>query len=435
MMYTKKEYMKWFTDAKLGMFIHWGLYAIPARGEWVRSIEKISKEDFQKYFDEFNPVNYDPKVWAKAAKEAGMKYAVMTAKHHDGFCLFDTKLTDYKSTNTKANRDLIREYIDAFRDEGLKVGLYYSLLDWYHEDYPAYADRNHPMRGNESFRYKKFDFINYIDYMHGQVRELCTNYGKIDIMWFDFSYDDMTGEKWLATKLVKMVRSLQPEIIIDNRLEASGDGYGSIKNSNPSAYCGDFASPEQTIPPEGVTDEKGNSIPWEACITMNNNWGYCSTDKMYKSPKQIIRKLVECVSKNGNLLLNIGPNAKGEIPSESKIILSEIGKWMRQNGNGIYNCREARFAKPEWGYYTQNGDFLYAHVFDGNIGALPLVGLNGKVKKARLLFDDSEIKLSNAWNIKQFSSDAFINFGPIDIYTYPLLDEIDTVVELELAVT
>lgn len=428
----KKQRIKWFQDARFGMFIHWGLYSIPARGEWVRSSERISKEDYQQYFEEFNPVNFNPRLWAKAAKEAGMKYAVMTAKHHDGFCLFDSKLTDYKATNTKLKKDYIKEFLDAFRAEGLKVGLYFSLLDWYHEDYPAYADRHHPMRGNEAYKDKSYDFDKYLDYMHGQVRELCTNYGDIDLMWFDFSYDDMAGEKWRATELVNMVRLLQPGIILDNRLEASGESYGSIKTLNPSIYSGDFASPEQIIPPEGVTDCEGNPIPWEACITMNNHWGYCSTDNLYKPTKQIIRKLVECVSKNGNVLLNVGPNALGEFPPEATQLLSEIGQWMKANNKGIYNCQKSQFEKPEWGYYTQNKNLLYAHIFEGNIGALPLIGLKNKVKKARLLSDGSEIKFCDGWNTKEFEKDLFINFGPIDTATYPIPNPIDTVVELEL---
>jgi len=294
----------WFMHDRFGMFIHWGLYAIPARGEWVRSHERLSIEDYQPFFQEFNPVNYDPRKWARVAKEAGMKYAVLTTKHHDGFCLFDSQLTDYKATNTPAGRDLVREYVEAFREEGLRVGFYYSLLDWHHEDYPAYGDRHHPMRDNQLYRDKKHDFSRYVEYMHGQVKELLTNYGKIDIMWFDFSYDDKIGEAWKATELVKMVRSLQPDIIIDNRLG------GNIRSVNPEVYAGDFASPEQIIPPEGILDEAGNPIPWEACITMNNHWGYCAADKDFKTPKQIIRALVECVSKGGNLLLNVGPDAK-----------------------------------------------------------------------------------------------------------------------------
>lgn len=427
-----KDRTKWFLESRFGMFIHWGLYAIPARGEWVRSMERISNEDYQQFFDQFNPVHYEPKVWAKAAKDAGMKYAVMTAKHHDGFCLFDSRLTDYKATNTKAGRDLIREYVEAFRAEGLKVGFYYSLLDWHHDDYPAYGDDHHPMRGNEAYKNKMHNFDRYLDYMHGQIRELCMNYGKIDIMWFDFSYGELTGEKWRATELIRMVHSLQPDIIIDNRLEASGEKHGSITTENPNIYSGDFACPEQIIPAEGVTDENGNSIPWEACVTLNNNWGYHSFDKAYKSPKLIIRKLVECVSKNGNLLLNVGPNALGEIPPESIQILSEIGRWMKQNAKSIYNCGKAQFPKPEWGYYTQNGNLLYAHIFDGNIGAIPISGLKGKVKKMRMLSDGSEIRMIEAWNAKEYPNDLFINFGPVNAYTYPLPDEIDTVIELEL---
>ena len=423
---------QWFLKDRFGMFIHWGLYSIPARGEWIRSNDKMSKEDYQVYFDEFNPINYNPQAWARAAKEAGMKYVVMTAKHHDGFCLFDSKLTEYKSTNTKAKRDLIKEYVEAFRAEGLKIGLYYSTIDWYHDDFPHYGDRHHPMRENIAYKDVEHDFENYLEYMHGQVRELCTNYGKIDILWFDFSYDDMYGEKWKATELLNMVKSLQPNVIIDNRLEASGEKAGSIRTNNPSYFAGDFASPEQIIPPEGLVNEEGNSIPWEACITMNNHWGYCSKDKSFKSAKMIIRKLVECVSKNGNLLLNIGPNAKGEIPTESLNILKEIGLWMKDNGDSIYNCCKSELSKPEWGYYTKNGNKLYAHIFEPSIGPLGLSDLINKVKKARLLSDGSEIKTINPWNTFDFDNHIFINFGSPGQLTYPLPNDIDTVVEFEL---
>lgn len=202
--------MEWYRDARFGMFIHWGLYAIPARGEWVRSIEQIPKEDYMKYFEEFNPVDFDPRKWAKAAKEAGMKYMVLTAKHHDGFCLFDSQYTDFKSTNTKCGRDLVAEYVDAVRAEGLKVGLYFSLLDWFHDDFPHYGDRNHPMRNNPAYKNDDRDFDRYLTYMHNQVREICTNYGKLDVLWFDFSYDTLRGEAWKATELINMVRKLQP---------------------------------------------------------------------------------------------------------------------------------------------------------------------------------------------------------------------------------
>ena len=190
----RQKRTEWFREARFGMFIHWGLYAIPARGEWVKSIEKISTEDYQQYFEEFNPVRYNPREWAKLAKEAGMKYAVLTTKHHDGFCLFDSAYTDYKSTNTKCGRDLVKEYVEAFRAEGLKVGFYYSLLDWHHPDYPHYGDRQHPMRDNEAYKDTPHNWDNYITYFHNQVRELLTNYGKIDLMWFEFSYDNESLE-------------------------------------------------------------------------------------------------------------------------------------------------------------------------------------------------------------------------------------------------
>lgn len=420
-MKSRAERIRWFQEARFGMFIHWGLYAIPARGEWVRSYEEMSVDEYQQFFDEFNPVNYDPRQWARLAKTAGMKYAVMTSKHHDGFCLFDSKLTDYKATNTPAGRDLIAEFVEAFRAEGLKVGFYYSLLDWHHPDYPAYGDRHHPMRNNPAFADVQTDFSRYLDYMHGQVRELLTNYGKIDILWLDFSYDNMAGETWRATELIEMVHSLQPDIIVNSRLG------GNIRSREPEIYAGDFATPEQILPPEGIVDEAGNPVPWEACVTLNNHWGYCATDRDYKSPKQVVRALVECVSKGGNLLLNVGPNARGELPPESVQILTEVGKWMRQNGESIYGCGKADLAKPEWGRYTQKGKYLYAHIYERGIGPINFRGLRGKIKRARLLADGSELKVGVPWNATEWREDAYINFPSAQ-----LPDEWDTVVKLEL---
>ena len=426
---ARTERTKWFLESRFGMFIHWGLYAIPARGEWIRNMERITEEDYQVYFDEFNPIYYNPKEWAKLAKEAGMKYAVLTAKHHDGFCLFDSKLTDYKSTNTQCGRDLVREFLDAFRAEGIKVGLYYSLLDWHHPDYPHFSDTIHPMRENPAYPDEGRDFSKYIEYFHGQVKELLTNYGKLDIMWFDFSYGDMCGEKWEATKLMEMIRSIQPWLIVDNRLEAAGETYGSIITDNPTVYSGDFASPEQMIPPEGMTDIHGNSIPWESCITLNDHWGYCAADHHYKSPRMVVRNLVECVSKNGNMLLNVGPNAKGEIPVESVEILKEVGKWMKENSDSIYGCGISEMPKPDWGRYTQKGNKLYAHIFDECINAVTLDISADKIEKARLLMDGSEIQVTVPWNAVAFPNKSFFTFGG---QSFPLPDELDTVVEITL---
>jgi alpha-L-fucosidase len=424
----RQERTEWFRNDRFGMFIHWGIYAIPARGEWVRNQEKLSVEDYQPYFDTFNPVDYDPAEWARIAKNAGMKYAVMTAKHHDGFCLFDSKLTDYKATNTPAGRDLIREYVEAFHAEGLKVGFYYSLLDWHHPDYPHYGDGIHPMSGNEDWKDKNYNFDNYVEYMHGQVRELATNYGKIDIMWFDFSYGTMSGEKWKATELVQMVRELQPGIIIDNRLG------GNMESEDPEVYAGDFEGPEQVIPHAGIFDEKGRPIPWEACITLNNNWGYSVNDD-YKSERDIIRALVNCVSKGGNLLLNVGPDAKGNIPAESKEILEKVGEWMKLNSESIYGSGPASYSKPEWGRFTMKDNVLFAHITGSNIGQYYLKGMKGKIKNARMLYDDREVFVAPFWLGERSyidKNDTFFNIGRPLQWTFQLPDLSDTVIKFEL---
>lgn len=425
--------MEWYNEARFGMFIHWGLYAIPARGEWVRSVEEMTKEEYMKYFDEFDPVDYDPKKWARAAKEAGMKYVVLTAKHHDGFCLFDSKYTDFKSTNTKCGRDLVQEYVEAVRGEGLKVGLYFSLLDWYHDDYPHFGDRNHPMRFKEEYGNEKRNLDCYLDYMHNQVREICTNYGKLDVLWFDFSYtdkyNDMRGEKWRATELVKMVRELQPEVIIDNRLEASGEGYGSLATGNPTAYHGDFVSPEQIIPPHGIQDVNGNDLAWEACVTMNNNWGYCANDTYFKPSSMLIKKLVECVSKGGNLLLNVGPDAKGNIPPQSVAILSDIGAWMKQNAGSIIGCGKAGLPKPDSGRITKKGNRLYWHLFENTIGPMPLEGIKAEeIAGVRWLATGAEVPLSTSWVHHDYPDIVFADLGPDPV----LPDPVDAVLEVVL---
>ena len=425
--YNKR--VEWYQQARFGMFIHWGIYAIPARGEWVRSVEEMPEEEYMSFFEEFDPIDFQPKKWAKAAKDAGMKYAIMTAKHHDGFCLFDSELTDFKATNTKAGKDLVKEYLEAFREEGLKVGLYYSLLDWHHPDYPHYKDQNHPMRNCEAQKDVDRDFNRYLDYMHGQVRELCTRYGKLDIMWFDFSYGELRGEAWRATELVNMVRGYQPDIIIDNRLEVSGEGFGSLATDNPSVFAGDFVSPEQIIPPQGLKSESGRDLVWEACITMNDNWGYCAKDKNFKPASTIIKKLVECVSKNGNLLLNVGPDARGNIPEESLEILREIGIWMKKNSASIYGCKGSSLPKPENGRITGRGNKLFYHVMENAIGSVPLYGVSKNlVKSVRLLYDGSELKVADNWIVNNYPDIAFV-----DISNGPYLpDAVDTVVEIEM---
>jgi alpha-L-fucosidase len=430
--FSREDYERrtaWYTQARFGMFIHWGLYAIPARGEWVRSEERIPNEQYDPYLQEFNPGACDIRSWMRAAKEAGMQYVVLTAKHHDGFCLYDSAYTDFKSTNTPAGRDFVREYTEAAREFGLRVGLYFSIIDWRHPDFPHFGDRQHPMRDNPAYGNEGRNFDRYLDYMHAQIRELCTNYGKLDLLWFDFAYDNLRGEAWRATELMDMVRTLQPDVIIDNRLEVSGEGFGSLAECRPTPYHGDFVTPETMIPPSGLRDAEGRPLVWESCVTMNNHWGYCATDHFFKPASLLIKKLVECVSKGGNMILNVGPDAQGRIPDQSLDILREMGRWMERNGRSIYGCGPAGLEKPEFGRFTRRGNTLYYHVYENALGPLPVPGVDkGSILSIRRLADGTEAPLSTSWVHSDYPDVAFVNLGPDPV----LPDETDTVLEIQL---
>lgn len=419
----------WFRRARFGMFIHWGLYSIPGRGEWVRSDEQMPEEDYLPFIRDFSAPDFDPKAWAKAAKAAGMRYVVMTAKHHDGFCLFDSQYTDFKSTNTPFGRDAVKEFVEAVRSEGLRVGLYFSLIDWHHPDYPHYGDRYHPMRENPAYGNENREFDRYLDYLHAQVKEICSNYGKLDLLWFDFGYDHLRGDAWRGTELVDLVRTLQPGVLIDNRIEVSGEGFGSLYQCAPTPYHGDFVTPEKMIPPQGIRDVQGNPMVWEACITMNNNWGYCATDHHYKPASFLIKKLVECVSKGGNMILNVGPDGRGNIPPESLEILSQIGDWMAKNGESIHGCGPAEIEKPEYGRITQKNNTRYFHIFENTLGPLPLMGLKREeISGLRLLATGQEIPISTSWVHSDYPEIVFANLGEDPI----LPDPVDTVLKVEM---
>jgi len=413
---------QWWRDSRFGMFIHFGAYSVAARGEWVKSNEKMTTEQYQKYVDAFIPVDFDAKKWAKIAKQAGMKYVVLTAKHHDGFCLFDSKLTDYKLSKQFNGRDLVREFLDAFRAEGLKVGLYYSIIDWHHKDYPNVG--NHPQAGNPEWDKKIYNWDNYLKYMFGQIEELVTNYGKIDIMWFDYSFGEYVGEKWKATELLKMCRKYQPDMITDNRLNGSGENY--------SLTYGDFVTPEQAIPELSIKDDQGRLLPWETCLTLNNNWGYTSSDHNWKPYEVIIQSLVDCVSKNGNLLLNVGPDGKGNIPKQSIEILTEVGDWMQKNGESIYGCGQCDLTKPEWGYFTQKGKSIYAHWCFPKIGPINVKGVSHRVKTTTLLSTGTELPVSRKWWGHIGEDNFFINMSSPIEHTFLLPDKADAVVKIEL---
>lgn len=387
----KMQRLKWWTDARFGMFIHWGLYASPARHEWVKNNERMTNEQYQKYFDVFNPDLFNPKDWAKMAKAAGMKYVVLTAKHHEGFCLWDSKFTDYKATNTPFGKDIIKEYVEAFRAEGLKVGFYYSLIDWHHPDYTI--DRNHPQRTDSDSAYARMnkgkDMNRYREYMKNQVRELLTNYGEISIIWFDFSFPGKNGkghDDWDSENLLKLARSLQPGIIVDDRLDLR-DVEGGW----------DFTTPEQ-VKVDKWPEINGKKVPWETCQTFSGSWGYYRDETSWKSPAQLIELLVESVSKGGNLLLNVGPTARGTFDYRAMERLSAIGEWMDVNSRSVYNCTEAppEFIVPANSILTYNpvAKRLYIHLLAYPMGRLNLAGMADKVKYIQFLHDASEIRFS-----------------------------------------
>ena len=421
--------VKWFTEARFGMFIHFGLYSIPARGEWVRSEEFIPKEDYDPLINEFNPTRCDMRQWMRTARDAGMQYVLFTAKHHDGFCLYDSAYTDFKSTNSPAGRDFVREFLDAAREYGLRAGLYFSIIDWRHPDFPHYGDKQHPMRNDPAYGNENRDFNRYLDFFHAQVKEVCSNYGKLDLIWFDFSYDDLRGEAWRGTELMEMVRSLQPDVVINNRLEVSGEGYGSLAEGRPTPYHGDFVTPEKMIPPHGLLDVEGRPLVWESCVTMNEHWGYCATDNFYKPAPMLIKQLVECVSKGGNMILNVGPDATGRFPQRSLEILAEMGRWLDRNGESIYGCGPAGLEKPEYGRITRKGNTLYYHLYENTIGPMPLPGLEkDKVQAIRRLADGTEVLLSTNWVHSDYPDVVFVDLGPDPV----LPDTTDTVLEVRL---
>jgi alpha-L-fucosidase len=381
----------WFVRDRFGLFIHWGLYSMAARHEWVQSNERIPKEKYDTYFKHFDPDLYDPNLWADAAANAGMKYFVVTTKHHEGFCLWDSKQTDYKATNTPAGRDLLSPMVKAFRERGLRAGFYYSLLDWHHPDfvldnrhgpYRDHPDRAAMNAGRDQSRYAR--------YMYEQTRELLTEFGQIDVLWYDFSYSDPQhrpefgkGHKdWDSERLYKLIRQLQPNIMIDDRLDLPG--------------VGDFVTPEQSQPLAWPTRD-GKRVVWEACQTFGGSWGYHRDEQNWRSTEQIIQTLIDCVSKGGNLLLNVGPTSRGEFDARALDRLNGIGAWMKRHARSIYGCTQAPddLTAPPDCRFTYNPDTkrLYVHLFAWPFKFLHLQGLADRVEYAQLLHDASQVTL------------------------------------------
>src|SRR6267378_519486 len=347
--------MQWWHEARFGMFIHWGLYSLLGRHEWVMENEGIPVADYEQLAKRFQPKPNAARAWAKLAKQAGQKYMVLTSKHHEGFCNFDTRLTNYCATKQGPGRDLVHEYVEAARAEGLHFGFYYSLMDWHHPDGARCAT-------NEDAR-KRF-----VEYTHGLVRELLTNYGKVDVLWYDVSWP-LDAQGWESERMNKMVFELQPDIIVNNR----------------NALPGDFSTPEQQI----TADKEGRA--WESCMTLNDSWGYQRADDTWKTPKTIVRNLIYCAHDAGNYLLNIGPKPDGSIPEESVRVLTEVGQWMRRNGDSIYASDPCQPRRSNYASFTRKGNTLYMHVHFWPGDYVVVGGLQAQVKSARFFASGEKI--------------------------------------------
>ena len=360
---SRMQRMQWWHAAKFGMFIHWGLYSVLGQHEWAMEIEGIPIPQYEQLAANFHPKPNAAREWARLARRAGQKYMVMTTKHHEGFCMFDTKLTNYCATQQGPRRDLVREYVDAARAEGLRVGFYYSLMDWHHPD----GARS---KTDEQARQR------FVAYTHGLIRELMTNYGKIDILWYDVDWP-LTAEQWESERMNQMVFELQPEIMVNNR----------------NGLEGDFSTPEQHI----QAAQAGRS--WETCMTLNDSWGFNRGDLTWKTPRTIVNNLVQCAQGGGNYLLNVGPMPDGSVPPESAEILEAVGRWLDTNGRAIYETERGAFRDNPNANFTRRGNTLYVvqKSWPGHTPAgewlsffkpeavIAIGGVQAKVKSARLL--------------------------------------------------
>ncbi|HEY3244269.1 MAG TPA: alpha-L-fucosidase [Phycisphaerae bacterium] len=413
--------MTWWREARFGMFIHWGLYAIPAgewngrtdHAEWIRETAHIPIEEYEKLLGQFNPVKFDADEWVKIAQDSGAKYIVITSKHHDGFCLFDSQYTDFDVMSTPFKRDIMKEMAEACRRAGLRICWYHSIMDWHHPDYL-------PRRNWEQRSAEGADFDRYYAHLKNQLRELLTNYGKIGVLWFDGEWEP-TWTHAYGEPLYGYVRNLQPDIIVNNRVDK---GRGGMAGMTAGAHAGDFGTPEQEIPATGMP-----GVDWETCMTMNDHWGYNKHDHHFKSTETLIRTLVDVASKGGNFLLNVGPTAEGRIPPESVERLHQIGRWMEANGDSIYGTSAGPFKSLPWGRCTQKalGDNVtrfYLHVFEWpKDQRLVIGGLLNEAKRARLVSAGEKSSLDTSRD-----GDALVVKVPREAP-----DPIDSVVVLDIA--
>ena len=419
----KDARMAWWDDAGVGMFIHWGLYAVPAGeyngekedglGEWIMNSKKIPIAEYEQFAKKFNPIKFDADAWVSLAKEAGMKYIVLTSKHHDGFCLWDTKYTDWNIMDaTPFKRDIIKELSVACEREGIRLCFYHSIMDWHHPDAQSIFEPEYN-QGRDSSKVNP-NFNRYLEnYMKPQLKELLTKYGDIGVMWFDGEWiHDYTSE--MAKGVYNYLRNIKPDLIINNRVDKGR--YGMEGTTEEGDFAGDFGTPEKQIPATGTP-----GLKWESCLTMNDTWGYKHFDHNWKSSETLIHNLIDIASKGGNLLLNVGPTAEGVIPAPSVERLQDMGRWLKVNGEAIYKTDPSPVENPEWGRYTVKKDRVFAHVFDWpSDGKLLVKGIPG-ISRAWLLGDNNKTPIP----VEVYADDVILQLPAF------ALDSIATVVVLE----
>ena len=406
-----------FQDMKFGLFIHWGASSVLGAGEWVMNNRNIKVEDYRRLKDFFNPAQFDATAWVSMAKAAGMKYITFITRHHDGFSNWDTKASDWKITQTPYGKDVLKMLADECRKQGIRLFLYYSLLDWYRTDYPWQTGRT----GQGTGRTGKGDYAQYLQFMKAQLTELLTNYGPIAGIWFDGHWDQTAPEgagdrsariNWKYDEIYGLIHKLQPQCLIGN-------------NHHLAPFDGeDFQMFEKDLPGENRSglsfQQAAEHLPVETCETLNGSWGFNITDRNYKSVKEVVHYLVNTAGRNANLLLNVGPMPNGKIQQEFADTLKLVGKWLQANGESIYGTRGNIISPQPWGVLTGNGKFIYVHVLHPPQQPYILIPLNQKVGKAVLMNGSRVLK------IKQQEEGLFIYLDPSD------LAEMDTVIKLEL---
>jgi len=376
------ERAQWFRHDRFGMFIHWGVYSVIGKGEWIQETGRIPYDEYVKVYPRFHPAKFDAAQWVDLAKRAGQKYIIITTKHHDGFCMFDSKLTDYTIMHTPLKRDVCKELADACHKAGIRIGFYYSIMDWHHPDYL-------PRRSWDKSRTAEgADFDRYVEYMRGQIRELMTNYGEICSLWFDGGWERKAPEDLKKFRsIIDMARKLQPRMLVNDRANIGGD----------------YQTPEQYIPATGVVDKQGRPAMWEVCMTMTTGhgsfaptawWGYDAHEKVFKPADELIQKLVDVASKGGNLLLNVGPTPEGKIRPQETERLEAIAHWMGRHGEAIYGTTASPFRLlPFFGRVTQKNNRLFVHVFDWpEDRRLVLPGLK-TVPSAACMLEEPDVKI------------------------------------------